>query len=119
MPLADYALVVGINRYPGLTSLEGAENDAHDFHAWVTAQDGGKVAAANATLLVSSDFAPPAGAEDAKPAAQQIEEFFTRIDNAADENNKAGLGLNAGARIWLFFSGHGFAPSLDLCVPKI
>lgn len=113
MPLADYALVVGINCYPGLTSLEGAENDARDFHAWVTSQDGGRVTAANATLLVSSDFDPPAGADDAKPAVHQIEEFFTRIDNAADENNKAGLGLKAGNRIWLFFSGHGFAPSLD------
>jgi len=113
MALADYALVVGINRYPGLTSLEGAENDARDFHAWVISQTGGKVAVTNATLLVSSDFTEPAGADDAKPAIQQIEEFFTRIDNAADVNNRAGLGLKTGNRIWLFFSGHGFAPSLD------
>lgn len=113
MPLADYALVVGINRYPGLTSLEGAENDARDFYDWVTSRDGGKVAKNNATLLLSSDFAEPADADDAKPAAQEVERFFTRIDNAAESNNREGLGLKAGNRIWLFFSGHGFAPSLD------
>lgn len=113
MALADYALVVGINRYPGLTSLEGAENDARDFYDWVISQDGGKVAKRNATLLLSSDFAVPTGAEDAKPAVQHIEEFFTRVDNVADSNNKDGLGLKAGNRIWLFFSGHGFAPTLD------
>lgn len=113
MPLSDYALVVGINLYPGLTSLEGAENDARDFHAWVTSREGGGVATANATLLASSDFAAPASADDARPVAQQIEDFFTRIDNAAEANNREGLGLKAGSRIWLFFPGHGFAPSLD------
>ncbi len=36
----DYALSVGINCYPGLTPLMGAEADAQAFHAWVT-QTGG------------------------------------------------------------------------------
>jgi hypothetical protein len=113
MAVADYALVVGINTYPGLTSLEGAENDARDFYAWVTSPNGGKVDKVNATPLVSSDFAPSTTAENAKPATQEIEAFFTKIDDAAEANNKAGLGLKAGNRLWLFFSGHGFAPSLD------
>ncbi|MCK1654672.1 hypothetical protein IVA88_24965 [Bradyrhizobium sp. 149] len=113
MPLADYALIVGINLYPALTSLQGAENDARDFHDWVISPDGGGVASSNATLLVTSNFAPFPSAEDAKPAAHQIEDFFTKVDIAANSNNKEGLGLKAGKRIWLFFSGHGFAPTLD------
>jgi hypothetical protein len=113
MALADYALVVGINVYPGLTSLQGAENDARDFHAWVTSPTGGKVDPSNAVLLVSSNFGAFADAENARPAAKEIEDFFTRIDNAANANNRDGLGLKAGGRIWLFFSGHGFAPTLD------
>ena len=115
MPLADRALVVGINLYPGLTPLYGAENDARAFYEWVTDPNYGRVDPKNALLLLSSNFTspPPTSAVDARPAKQQLEEFFTEVENSAQENNKAGVGLKAGNRIWMFFSGHGFAPSLE------
>jgi Caspase domain len=115
MPLTDCALVVGIDRYPGLTTLSGAENDARDFHRWVTAADGGAVNPENKNtlLLLSSNFAASAGTDDAQPAKELIEQFFTQLDIAADANNIEGYGLKTGKRLWLFFSGHGFAPSLD------
>src|SRR6266536_4447665 len=114
MPLADRALVVGINRYPKIGELLGAQNDADDFYAWVTDPAGGGVAPANALLLRSVDFQPPpADPDDERPDKVLIEKFFTGIDNAANANNLAGQGLKAGNRLWLFFSGHGFAPSLD------
>ena len=113
MPLADRALVVGINQYPGISVLQGAENDAQDFHAWVTDQNGGGVDPANARLLVSSQFEASAVTDDAQPAKEQIEKFFIQVDNAAVANNNDNLGSKAGKRLWLFFSGHGFAPSLD------
>jgi Caspase domain len=115
MPLADRALVVGINVYPGLTTLSGAENDAHAFHEWVTDPNGGRVDPKNALLLLSSKFTPPpTGAADARPAKQELEDFFTQVENSAQENNQAGQGLKAGNRFWMFLSGHGFAPSLNL-----
>ena len=115
MPLADRALVVGINRYPGITNLTGPENDANDFFAWVTHPDGGGVDPKNAKLLRSSDFPPAALARDEKPAQEQINDFFTDIDEAAIANNNEGTGsgLRAGRRLWLFFAGHGFAQSLE------
>src|ERR1700692_3387972 len=117
MPLADYALVVGINVYPGLTPLQGAENDAQAFYDWVTDPNGGRVDPKNALLLLSSKFTPPpADADDARPAKQQLEDFFTQIENNAQKNNlpAEGLGLKTGNRFWMFLSGHGFAPSLSL-----
>jgi hypothetical protein len=35
------------------------------------------------------------------------------MDILADENSQKRLGMRAGRRLWMFFSGHGFAPSLD------
>lgn len=111
MPLADRALVVGIDRYPAISALSGAENDAKAFHTWVTSS--GQVESRNTLLLTSSAFTAAANADDERPAKEQIERFFTDIDNAAEANNQAGLGHQAGRRLWMFFSGHGFSPSLD------
>jgi hypothetical protein len=113
MPLADRALIVGIDNYPGITPLSGAEHDALEFYKWVTSPAGGNVDPANATKLLSANYPAPASANAAEPARQVIEDFFTAVDEAAEANNHASLGAKAGKRLWLFFSGHGFAPSLD------
>jgi uncharacterized caspase-like protein len=113
MALADRALVVGINRYPGISMLAGAENDAYEFHRWVIDPAGAGVDPTRALLILSSAFNAPIGVDDAQPAKEMVERFFTDVDNAAEANNAAGIGLKAGRRLWLFFSGHGFAPSLD------
>ncbi len=112
MALVDRALVVGINCYPGLGDLHGAEADARDFFDWVTSPAGGRVVPANAKLIIST---PPASGKvrDALPDDTQIKTFFRDVDDAANENNQNGDGLQAGERLWLFFSGHGFAPSFD------
>lgn len=113
MPLADYALVVGIDQYPGLTPLAGAEHDAQQFYDWVRRADSGNVDQAHAQLVLSSNFPQPQDPSSAEPTRETIERFFIKIDQAADANNDAGLGIKAGKRLWLFFSGHGFCPSLD------
>jgi hypothetical protein len=110
MPLADRALVVGINRYPGISILQGAENDAQDFYEWVIDKDGGGVDTANARLITSSGNNL---ISNARPVKEEVEQFFIEIDAIAVDNNNQNLGLKAGRRLWLFFSGHGFAPSLD------
>src|SRR3954471_19721048 len=103
MPYADRALVVGINRYPGLKDLSGPENDAQEFYKWVTSPTGGGVASGNAKLIVSSQFPVPTSVREALPAQEAITDFFMDLDEAATENNKAGLnvGLRAGNRLWM------------------
>jgi hypothetical protein len=112
-PLPDYALVVGISRYPGVENLSGPENDANEFFSWVTSNDGGGVDRTNAKLILSSAFPPAALTQDERPAQDQIYEFFNWMDNLAQANNQKRLGSRAGRRLWMFFSGHGFAPSLE------
>jgi len=112
MALQDRALVVGINCYPAIGPLQGAEADARDFHGWVTDPTGGGVAPANATLILGR-LGPSGTARDAEPTRAQIEDFFRDVDAAANQNSAEGVGLAAGKRLYMFFSGHGFAPSFD------
>jgi hypothetical protein len=111
--LPDYALVVGISRYPGIEDLSGPENDANEFFSWVTSKDGGGVDPANAKLILSSGFSPAPAPQDERPAQEQIYAFFNWMDSLSQANNQKRLGLRAGRRLWMFFSGHGFAPSLE------
>ena len=114
MNFENWALVVGINCYPAVGNLEGAEADAQEFYNWVTnpALGGIDPTKKTARLILST---PPASGrvQDAQPARHQIEEFFHDVDDAANTNNLNGNGLVAGNRLYMYFSGHGFAPSFD------
>lgn len=113
MAASDWAIVVGINDYPELGSLNGPENDARDFHQWVLT--GGEVPAARARLICSSDFKPPAFESyiDAKPTMEAISKEFQRLDLEAQKSENAQLGRTVGRRLYLYFSGHGFGPDLE------
>ncbi|PYQ62101.1 MAG: hypothetical protein DMF53_13870, partial [Acidobacteria bacterium] len=116
MGAEDWAIVVGIKSYfdPGLAGLEGPENDAREFYDWVVSADGGAVPKAQAQCILSSDYHPPfASAAAAMPTAEAIKGAFDHLRSIADANVKAenGLGWTVGKRFYLFFSGHGFAPS--------
>src|SRR6478736_4812690 len=110
MALDDWSLSVGIDGYPGLTPLKGAEHDARAFDAWVRAHG---VDAAHACLIVSSNFPPPPDPTAAQPTSQPIWDFFEKLRAAANANSAAGIGAVAGKRLYLFFSGHGFSPTID------
>ena len=110
----DWAIVVGIKSYfdPALAGLEGPENDAKEFYDWTVSTDGGAVPKPQATLIVSSDYHPPfTNAASAMPTAEGIKGAFDHLRSIADENEGKGLGREVGRRLYLFFSGHGFAPS--------
>lgn len=110
----DWAIVVGIMNYadPNLAGLQGPENDATDFYNWVVASDGGAVPSGQAILIKSSDFHPPfKDPASAGPTAEAIKAAFDHLLSVADENETNGLGRTIGDRLYLFFSGHGFAPA--------
>jgi hypothetical protein len=106
--MPDRALVVGIDRYPDLGDLRGAEADAKDFHKWVTEEAG----VTDATLIVSSNF-DPVELWNEKPAQETINNFFRAVNLESKINKAAEKDVRVGRRLYLFFSGHGFAPELD------
>ncbi|MDI1436384.1 caspase family protein [Polyangium sorediatum] len=102
----DWAVVVGISRYPGLhLDLRGPENDAKAFYAWVTDPDGGDVPASQARLILSSEFIPPEpkSAADAQPNEVTVAAALTKI---LDEVHAEDEGVQA-RRLYLYVSGHG------------
>jgi hypothetical protein len=109
----DWAIIVGIKSYfdPALAGLEGPENDARDFYDWIVSAEGGAVPKDQAELIVSSRFPSFTTAAAAMPTAEAIRAAFDHIRSIADENEKKGLGRMVGRRLYVFFAGHGFAPS--------
>jgi uncharacterized caspase-like protein len=113
----DYAIVVGIATYPGFgrtetepRNLQGPDNDAQAVYNWIVSPDGGNVPPANVTLVRSGEYPAATSAINALPARQQITDAFERLDSLAQQNDQAGLGLRVGRRLYLYMSGHGFAP---------
>jgi len=103
----DYAIVVGISKYPALGDLDGPEADARDFHDWLLDPNGGNVAKDNVTLLLSSDYPPAPAQLKAKPQMADIEAVFDGYYVKGKEE------ATVGDRLYLYFAGHGFAPSLE------
>ena len=114
----DWAIVVGVQSYfdDKFNGLKGPENDATVFYEWVISPSGGAVPATDevrqATKILSSDFSPPfTNAAAAMPTAQAIKVAFDHLYEIADENAEKGIGREVGDRLYLFFAGHGFAPT--------
>ena len=108
----DWAIVVGIRRYPELGDLNGPENDARAFHEWVTSPAGGAVSKNQAKLLLSSGFPPPVIPRDALPSDREVHALFEMLDDIAVQNQENGKGLQVGRRLYLF-PGHGCAPKFE------
>ena len=101
----NYAIVVGLNRYPGIVPLQGPENDAKWFRTWLLTHS--LVKAENATLILSSDFAAESETIDAQPDTAAIDRAFERLLRIGIKKEKVGK------RLYLFFSGHGFGPTIN------
>lgn len=103
--MPNAAIVVGIQAYPELPpKLQGPNNDAQDFFDWVTTKGG--VDRANARLIL--DQVPPAVSSlDANPTPQAVQMEFDRLEEEARHANG-----QAGDRLYIYLSGHGFGSSL-------
>jgi uncharacterized caspase-like protein len=108
MAATDRAIVIGVKDYPALGNLEGPENDAKDFEAWLLDPGGGDVPQVNIKRILSSDFAVTANPLDAEPTTVRLERAFDELFNLGDTN-----GGKAGRRLYVYLAGHGFAPSLE------
>ena len=118
----DFAVVIGIKDYPGFEKpgplapapLLGPENDARAFYDWLICSDGGGLPEENVKLIVSSLFRPPfPNVKKARPVITEVQEAFEDLQDIADENRKRREGWQVGRRLYIYMSGHGFAPKSD------
>ncbi len=110
----DYAVVVGIARYPdkNLGDLKGPENDARAFYNWLLSPTGGNIVEEkkgdHVTLILSSSFDATDDPLQAKPMLAEVESVLDRLVLQGQNNDG-----RAGRRLYIFFAGHGFAPTLE------
>jgi hypothetical protein len=113
----DYAIVVGVRRYPmfGKTEdapndLKGPDRDATAIYDWLTDPARGGVPKSQATLIRSMDYPDPfPDSSLAEPQAHAITAAFDRLHAISSKNDKAGKGRRIGRRLYVYMSGHGFA----------
>ncbi len=101
----DYALVVGISRYPSLGDLDGPEWDARRFATWLADPNGGNVPSDQIDLILSSNYAAGESTADAKPVHDDIVACIDRYV----ELGQANADHNVGRRLYLYLAGHGMA----------
>jgi hypothetical protein len=102
----DYAIVIGIDDYPGYRPLEGAISDAKDFVGWLgdDVEDGGLPGSNCKTIYSTSS--------PLIPLQEQIDEAFDGIFASIPRGVLA-------RRLYVYFSGHGTAESnliTNLCL---
>jgi hypothetical protein len=100
----DWALVVGINRYPkaGVDPLVGAVADANRFKEWVTSPLGANITDPERVTMLTS----PADAEDNEvttPGFDEIYRYFTTLRSKIISRGEPGR------RLYIFLSGHGIS----------
>lgn len=108
----DFAIVVGISKYPlfgespeTAADLGGPANDAEAVAAWLAAEEAGALPAKNIKLLTS------VGTRDQpKPTPAEINHLFTSFDEQAEKNIALRKGPRIGRRLYVYMSGHGFSP---------
>lgn len=109
MAVDDYAIVVGITKYPQFGDLQGPEYDACAFYDWLSAPQGGNVPVAQMGRILSRDFDPSPDPLLAKPALQQVDYEFEKLIEAGAAREDGRLGR----RLYIFLAGHGFGPDVE------
>ncbi len=100
--MANHAVVIGINNYPGLSHLGGPCNDAQAFLQWVERPGPGDVDPLCVHKLLSTDFPAAADVLSAMPMSDQISGLFEKI-------LKSSPNQHVGDRLYVFVAGHGMS----------
>ena len=104
-----YAVVVGINPYPGIGDLTAAHADATDFYKWVTSPRGGKVPEQNAVCILG-EWASGAPVDDANPTREKIYDAINEYKQRVKSKLEADPAVWPNTRLYFFGAGHGIAP---------
>jgi uncharacterized caspase-like protein len=103
----DYAVLVGVTRYPHLEDLKGPENDALAIEEWLTDPSGGAVPKKHVAVVTSSQFAN--NGDDPEPNQTHV---YKRFEALIEEGRKRDP-KPVGRRLYIFMAGHGAANPSD------
>lgn len=109
---AHYAVIVGINRYPGLKDLHWARADAEAFHEWIVAEDGGGVPATNARLITTTEEEDRTFVDIdlARPRIHEIHRALWDINEDLKKRVNQDPSVWNRSRLYVYLSGHGLVP---------
>ncbi len=109
----DYAILVGIGKYADASSfpeLLGPANDVALMRDWLVSPDGGKINPDNITTILSpSAISPELDLDSVPPITEDFKRAFKKI-----VRDKDGHFVSRSARLYLYFSGHGFCEKKSL-----
>ncbi len=107
-----YAIVVGINNYPGIGPLTGARADAEEFAKWLIHPDGGALPKDNVrkVLLTDAEEVAITKTHGARPTHDEIDYALEYVRDELKKKLEADPACWERSRIYLYFAGHGFAP---------
>lgn len=90
----DFAVVIGVSHYKGLSKLQGPDDDAQKFYQWLTNETEGSIPAENCHLILSKE-------DPLSPIQDSIDTAFAIILEGFKSGRKEGR------RLYFYFSGHG------------
>jgi uncharacterized caspase-like protein len=107
-----FALVVGINRYPGLSDLRFAKNDAADFAGWLVDPVGGGCDPEHVKLIhvTEADEAAFGDWSEALPDWGRVTKALGKLHEEARAARSQDPSFWKDSRLYFFASGHGIAP---------
>jgi hypothetical protein len=109
----DWALVVGIAKYPTFGNTSAEPNDLRGpINDAVAVADVLKnvLGVQNITLLTSDKNNGTDWADPPRPVVDDIDRWFMKIIRQSDANVAAGKEPKVGRRLYVYLSGHGLAP---------
>ncbi len=109
-----FAVLVTIDRYPGLSDLHGPERDGHAFRAWLESASGGDVDPSNIAHIKSSTFGVMSDAYVANPTERQLVYQLDRWMRVS-----GGWQNKVGERLYMYFAGHGFTAGSTISDPAL
>lgn len=109
-----FAVLVTIDRYPGLSDLHGPERDGHAFRAWLESASGGDVDPLNIAHIKSSTFGVMSDAYVANPTERQLVHQLDKWMRVS-----GGWQNKVGERLYMYFAGHGFTAGSTISDPAL
>ena len=106
-----YAVVVGVDRYPGLTDLRLPRNDATRFCEWLRDEDGGGLGAGNVRSIMRKDDETFSQPREARPRSDEIEWELVEIHECLRKAVADDPAAWEQSRLYVYVSGHGVAPT--------